>query len=51
MKQYPTKEAVHQDVWLKAWCSVASAGDCREVSTATNWADKCLEEFKERFDK
>lgn len=38
-----------EEVWLRAWCSVASSGNCCTEDIATEWADKCLQEFEERF--
>jgi hypothetical protein len=43
-----------EEVWLRAWTATASAANCGGndgFDIATNWADKCLEAFKERFRK
>lgn len=39
-----------RQAWLSAWVAVATANDCKSPETATNWADKCLKAFDERFD-
>lgn len=42
-------EITRQNVWLKAWCAVASSQSCEYYEIATDWADKCLEDFDKRF--
>lgn len=41
----------HEEIWLQAWTSTANAANCNRSETATNYADICLERFKERFEK
>lgn len=35
--------------WLKAWCTAIAGGN--SVSKATEYAERCLEEFKKRFEQ
>lgn len=37
------------DIWIKAWCAVASATNCIEPESAERWADKALNAAKSRF--
>ena len=36
------------EAWLSAFCSVASAANCREVDIAERWADNCIEYMNDR---
>lgn len=38
-----------RQVWSNAWALTANANDCKSASTATAYADKCLEAFDLRF--
>lgn len=38
-----------QEVWLRAWCAVASSAACRQPSIAAGWATKCLEAYRKQF--
>lgn len=49
IKKEETLEEFKMNVWIKAWCSTASASDCKDAKVATVWADKCLKDFEERF--
>jgi len=40
-----------KDVWLRAWVATASSSNTSKSSTPTYWADICLEEYLQRFDK
>ena len=37
------------EVWLKAWCAVASAWNSENSSVCDSWADKCLKAYDDRF--
>lgn len=37
------------EVWLRAWCATASAGDCRTCDVADDWADHAVKQYKARF--
>lgn len=38
-----------EQVWLTAWCMVATADNCTHKAAPTRWADECLQEFDKRF--
>lgn len=38
-----------QEIWIRAWCSVARSSNCNKKSSPVIWADDCLEKFDERF--
>lgn len=38
-----------QQVWLTAWCYVATASNCVDKDAPAKWADQCLSDFDERF--
>jgi hypothetical protein len=38
-----------EQVWLAAWLTVARAETYRDKSVPAAWADRCLEDFDERF--
>lgn len=38
-----------RQVWSNAWALTANANDCKSPSTATSYADRCLEAFDLRF--
>lgn len=38
-----------EEVWLRAWCSVADQAQVKDPKICTYWADLCLEEFCKRF--
>lgn len=38
-----------QEIWIRAWCAVASANDCKEMTTASNWANDALKQFRKVF--
>lgn len=38
-----------EQVWITAWCAVASASNCTGSRYAASWADDCLSEFDKRF--
>jgi hypothetical protein len=38
-----------EEVWMRAWCAVSSAFNCKTAEAATRWADKALEAFDARF--
>lgn len=40
-----------QQVWLTAWCAVASCWNTKEQRVCSKWADACLEDFRARFRK
>lgn len=44
-------EKQRRQLWIDAWCAVASAWNCKEPIAATSWADKALKEFDNRFNK
>lgn len=39
-----------RQVWIEAWVRTAQSSSCIKLSTPALYADKCLEEFKERFE-
>ncbi len=41
--------AQRKEVWIKAWCSCASAWNCKNTETADRWADDALKSFDSRF--
>ena len=43
-------ELIRQQLWVNAWCSVANANDCKEAASATNWANKALQDFDKKFE-
>lgn len=45
------KEKERKDCWVKAWCSVASAFNCKEPKDATKWANEALKAFDEKFNQ
>lgn len=45
-KDYETLKA---ELWIQAWCSCASAGNCVKTSTCNAWADSAVREFETRF--
>jgi len=40
---------IRQEVWLRAWCYVASSSNVNNKETCAKWADKCLSDFDDRF--
>lgn len=40
-----------QEVWLRAWCSVASRSDHVSSDTARAYAGHALHDFKAQFDE
>jgi hypothetical protein len=40
-----------EDVWLRTWVAYAQSSNSTESRLATEWADRCLTDFKERFRK
>lgn len=38
-----------EEVWLRAWCTVAGCVDAKDVETAHSWAKHCLQEFDRVF--
>ena len=38
-----------EEIWIKAWLTVAGAANTRYKSTPDEWADHCLKEFTKRF--
>lgn len=42
-------EVLRKQVWLTAWCYVATASNCNDQEAPARWADKCLSDFDERF--
>ena len=45
----PEAEPSDSEVWLDAWCAVASSDNCYETYAAIRWADRCLKDFRKRF--
>jgi hypothetical protein len=45
----PTPKITREEVWMKAWVCIGASITCHETTTATKWADKCLDAFDERF--
>ena len=41
--------AKEEYVWLQAWLNVARSDNCTSKTSASAWADYCLDEFKTRF--
>lgn len=48
-KQSPNILTTEQEVWLRAWCAYASASNSTSVRSAKEWADRCLEGFRDQF--
>lgn len=44
-------DIVRKQVWLTAWCAVATADNCSDIDAPQRWADQCLKAFDERFGK
>lgn len=40
-----------ESVWVQVWIAVASSSNSTHSDSATRWADKCVEEYKKRFEK
>lgn len=38
-----------EQAWLSMWTCVANCFDCRSAETAAQWADKGLQQFRDRF--
>jgi len=38
-----------QEVWMKAWCAVATACGCKTPEKATEWADKAMADYLKRW--
>ncbi len=38
-----------QQVWVAAWIGTAQSDTCTKTTTASEYADSCLKNFKERF--
>ncbi len=38
-----------EEVWLRAWCCVASDHRVTETGVAKAWANNCLRAFEEKF--
>jgi hypothetical protein len=47
----PLPLTAEEHVWVTAWCAVASCWNQKETAPCTRWADKCLEDFRQRFRK
>jgi hypothetical protein len=45
----PEPSPWREEVWMRAWCAVSSAFNCKTAEAATRWADKALEAFDARF--
>lgn len=43
--QRPTDE----QVWVAMWTCVASCFNCQDAAAAARWADRGLQQFRERF--
>ena len=41
----------YESIWLDSWLIVAGASNCADSKAPARWADQCLKDFKERFDK
>lgn len=39
------------DVWLTAWCAVASCWNTKDLDCPARWADRALKQYRERFPK
>lgn len=42
---------MYKNIWLKAWLEVANSSTCLSKYTPTEYADKCVEDYQERFEK
>lgn len=40
-----------KNVWLQAWCSMATNNDIASFEVCTKAADACLEAYDERFNQ
>ena len=52
LSKFEIKESNKMDrakVWSLAAAHVAGATNCKDISTAINWADKILAKYDERF--
>lgn len=45
------KDCIEEEIWIRAWVAVASASNCTNPASPRNWADGCLNAFRERFNK
>ena len=43
------KKIKRADLWMQAWCAVATAVTCTEPGAASRWADIALQEYEMRF--
>lgn len=39
-----------QQVWLEAWVRTAQSDSCVKLETPTKYADKCVDDFRQRFE-
>ena len=39
-------ELTDKELWIQAYCAVATSIGCKEPTTAHNWADKALDYWK-----
>lgn len=46
-----TEMTARQKVWLEAWIACASASNVSTKEVPAEWADRCLEDFDNRFGK
>ena len=42
---------MYKNIWLKAWLEVANSSTCLSKYTPSEYADKCVEDYRERFEK
>ena len=42
-------ELMRRKIWMDAWCSTATANDCKTKSTVTAYADAALAAFDQKF--
>lgn len=42
-------DILRQEAWIRAWCAVATANDCKEAKIAALWANACLAAFDKAF--
>ena len=42
---------MYKNIWLKAWLEVANSSTCLSKYTPSEYADKCVEDYMERFEK
>ena len=49
LTEFEKTQQEQENIWLKAWATVAGGSACITKESPTNYADQCLADFKRRF--